>query len=365
MRIPFLELSRSIADVRPLLDAAHARVLDRGQLLLGPELEAFEADWARWLGAGHAVGVANGLDALRLALTACGVRTGDEVIVPSNTYVATWLAVSQIGAHPVPVEPVEADCTIDPMRIAEAITARTRAIMPVHLYGQACDMQPILELARKHGLAVIEDAAQAHGASYRGKRIGAHGHAVCWSFYPTKNLGALADAGAITTDDAGLADRLRVARNYGQRQRYVCEVQGWNSRLDELNAAFLTAKLPRLEAWNRQRRILAERYMSELGDGDIQLPRPRSAGEHAWHLFVIRHPRRDALRQALADAGIGTACHYPVPPHLQPAYDSMGLKRGMLPIAERIHDSCLSLPLHPHLSADEQETVIEAVRSFR
>jgi dTDP-4-amino-4,6-dideoxygalactose transaminase len=248
MKVPFLSLSASINELRSAIDAAHARVLDRGWVLMGPELEGFEKEWAAWLGVRHAVGVANGLDAIRLILEAVGVRAGDEVIVPSNTYIATWLAVSELGARPVPVEPDERTCNIDPARIEAAITEKTRAILVVHLYGQSADMDPILDLARRRGLPVIEDAAQAHGARYHGRKVAAHGHAVAWSFYPTKNLGALADAGAITTDDDALADRLRVLRNYGQRKRYVCEVQGWNSRMDEMSAAVLREKLIHLEA---------------------------------------------------------------------------------------------------------------------
>jgi dTDP-4-amino-4,6-dideoxygalactose transaminase len=362
MKVPFLNLSAGILECRSALDAAQARVLDRGWVLMGPELEAFEREWSQWLGARHAIGVANGLDALRLALEACGVGPGDEVIVPSNTYIATWLAVSELGAKPIPVEPDEDTCVIDPARIEAAINGRTKAIMPVHLYGQSADLDPIRDIATRRHLAVIEDAAQAHGATYRGRKIGAHGDAVCWSFYPTKNLGALADAGAITTDDDALADRLRVARNYGQRRRYVCEVRGWNSRLDELNAGYLRAKLPKLAEWNTRRAALAERYLDRLAGCGLQLPTTAPGNGNVWHLFVVRHPERDRLQQALEEVGVGTICHYPIPPHLQTAYADLGYHPGAFPIAERIHDTCFSLPLHPHLSDESQNQVIDALR---
>jgi len=363
MRVPFLELAPSIAEVRSELDAAHARVLDRGWVLLGPELEAFEQAWSKWLDVKHTIGVANGLDALRLSLVACGVGHGDEVIVPSNTYIATWLAVSEIGARPVPVEPDELTCTIDINRIEAAITPKTKAIMPVHLYGQSADLDPILSIANKHGLAVVEDAAQAHGATYRGRKIGSHGNAIGWSFYPTKNLGALADAGAVTTNDDTLADRLRVSRNYGQRRRYVCETQGWNSRLDELNAAYLQVKLSYLDEWNQRRSVLAKNYMNELSGCGLQLPTIDSRNEHVWHLFVVRHPQRDRLQKALESEGIGTICHYPIPPHRQEAYSNLGYQPGDFPITERIHETCFSLPLHPHLTADQQNHVISAIKN--
>ena len=363
MTVPFLSLADQVRELRPQLDAAMGRVLDSGWFLLGKELDAFEGEFAAYVQAKHGVGVANGLDALHLALKACGIGPGDEVIVPSNTYIATWLAVSQVGAVPVPVEPDSSTCNLDAARIAAAITPRTRAVMPVHLYGQACDMDAILAVTRPRGLRVIEDAAQCHGARWRGKRIGAHGDAVAWSFYPTKNLGALADGGAVTTDDAQLADRIRVLRNYGQRERYVCEVQGLNSRLEELQAAVLRVKLAHLDAWNARRAVIAARYLRELaGLPGLVLPVVAAGAETVWHLFTVRHVRRDALKAALLAAGVQTIVHYPIPPHRQQAYAGLGLAAGSLPIAEAIHREVLSLPIGPHLSDADISTVIAALR---
>ncbi len=366
--VPFLDLAESIRELRDEIDAAHARVLDSGWLLLGKELEAFEGEWARYTEAQHAIGVANGLDALALALEACGVRPGDDVLVPANTYIASWLAISQVGARPVPVEPDERTYNLDPARLAAALTPRTTAIMPVHLYGQPADLGPILDFAAAKGLAVVEDAAQCHGARYRGKRIGgAHRaglrQAVAWSFYPTKNLGALGDGGAITTDDATIADHLRVTRNYGQRQRYVNEVVGRNSRLEELHAAVLRVKLRHLDPWNARRTALAQGYLRDLAGLPITLPTVPAWAEPVWHLFVIRTARRDQLHDRLKAAGIGTIIHYPVPPHRQGAYAHLGIFEGSLPQSECLHREVLSLPIGPHLTAEQQARVIGAVRT--
>ncbi len=363
MTVAFLSLADQVRELRPQLDEAMRRVLDSGWFLLGKELEAFEGEFAAYVQAKHCVGVANGLDGLHLALRACGIGAGDEVIVPSNTYIATWLAVSQVGAVPVPVEPDARTCNLDPARLAAAITPRTRAVMPVHLYGQPADMDAILAVTRPRGLRVIEDAAQCHGARWRGRRIGAHGDAVAWSFYPTKNLGALADGGAVTSDDPGIADRLRVLRNYGQRERYVCEVQGLNSRLEELQAAILRVKLAHLDAWNARRTRIAGRYLRELaGLPDLQLPQVADGAEPVWHLFTVRHPRRDALKAALLAAGVQTIVHYPIPPHRQQAYAGLALAAGSLPIAETIHRDILSLPIGPHVSDEDVGQVIAAMR---
>jgi dTDP-4-amino-4,6-dideoxygalactose transaminase len=339
-------------------------VLSSGWYLLGPELEAFEAEWAAYTGARYAVGVANGLEALHLCLRAFGIGPGDEVIVPSNTYIATWLAVSHAGATPVPVEPDEAIYNIDPSRIEAAITPRTKAIMPVHLYGHPADLDPILEVARRHGLRVIEDAAQAHGTRYKGRRVGGHGDAIAWSFYPTKNLGAMGDAGAVTTNDEGLARDLRRLRNYGSKVRYVCEVKGYNSRLEEIHAAILRVKLQHLEEWNERRRTVAGRYREALADVPITLPVEREWARHVYHLFVIRADRRDDLRKHLEQKGIGTIIHYPIPPHAQGAYADLGVQSSTLPIAVRIHEQVLTLPSGPHLGAQGCEQVIAAVRDF-
>jgi dTDP-4-amino-4,6-dideoxygalactose transaminase len=360
--LPFLDLKAINQAHRGELLAAFERVLDSGWYVLGQEVQAFEHEYAQHCGAAHAVGVANGLDALVLSLRALGIGPGDEVIVPSNTYIATWLAVSHVGATVVPVEPLEATFNIDPERVEAAITRRTRALMPVHLYGQPADMAPLLALARRHGLRVVEDAAQAHAARYQGRRLGAHGDAVAWSFYPGKNLGALGDGGAVTTDDPALAARLRELRNYGSKVKYHNEVIGYNSRLDELQAALLRAKLPHLEADNHHRAAIAQRYLAAFADLPLGLPTVPAFAQPAWHLFVVRHRRRDALAQGLAAEGIGTMIHYPVAPHLQPAYAQLGLSRGALPISERLHDEVLSLPIGPTQDDDQTSRVIAAVR---
>jgi dTDP-4-amino-4,6-dideoxygalactose transaminase len=361
IKVPFLQLGDAVAEQRPQIDAAIKRVLDSGWYLLGPELEAMEKEWAAWCGANHAVGVSNGLDALHLIFRAWGIGPGDEVIVPSNTYIASWLAVTMAGATPVPVEPEWDTCCLDPARIEVAITSRTKAIMPVHLYGHPCDMPAILAIARRHGLKVIEDAAQAHGAEVDGKRIGSHGDAIAWSFYPSKNLGALGDAGAITTDDAELAKRLKMWRNYGSAVRYVNEVPGYNNRLEEVHAAVLRVKIDALAAWNDRRSSLADRYQQSFAGLGLTLPVVRSGVRHAWHLYTIRHPQRDLIKVALESAGIGTLIHYPLPPHQQQAYASLGLAKVSFPIAEQIHRETLSLPLGPHMSDASQDAVISSV----
>lgn len=361
-QVPSLDLRESYLELKPEIDQAVARVLDSGWYILGPEVEAFEVEYAAYCEAKHAVGVANGLDALHLALRALGVEAGDEVIVPSNTYIATWLAVSQCGATPVPVEPDERTFNIDHASIEAAITPRTRVILPVHLYGQPVELDPILAIARKHGLYVLEDAAQAHGARYKGKRIGAHGAAAAWSFYPGKNLGAMGDGGAVTTNDPQIADSIRVLRNYGSRIKYANEVQGYNSRLDPLQAAILRVKLGHLDEWNARRAAIAERYREGHAGRGLALPEAPEWASPVWHLYVVRSSCRDALQKALTDAGVGTLIHYPIPPHLQEAYKQCGWRKGAFPIAERIAEECLSLPMGPHLSFEQAGAVISALR---
>jgi dTDP-4-amino-4,6-dideoxygalactose transaminase len=361
MKIPFLDLGASVKDLRGEINVAVSRVISSGWFLLGPELEAFEHEWASYCQAKYAIGVANGLDALSLALMVVDVTAGDEVIVPANTYIASWLAISRVGAIPVPVEVDSHSWLMDPSRISSAITKKTKAIMPVHLYGMPCNMGAILAIARAHGLRVVEDAAQAHGAIYDGHPIGAHGDAVCWSFYPTKNLGALSDAGAVTTNDPLVADRLRVLRNYGSRQRYVCEVLGTNSRLEEIQAAILRVKLIHLSSWNERRRSTAESYRSVLERHDVLLPRVTPQATTAWHLFTLRHPNRDVIQRRLSDVGIGTIIHYPVPPHAQEAYRHLGIPRGSFPVTEAIHDEILSLPLHPHLNSEQKDRILSVL----
>ncbi|NUZ08187.1 DegT/DnrJ/EryC1/StrS family aminotransferase [Piscinibacter koreensis] len=360
--IPFLDLKQVNGRHAEAIHEAVERVLASGWYILGSELPRFEQAFAAFCEARHAIGVANGLDALTLSLRALGIGPGDEVIVPSHTFVATWLAVSHVGATPVPVEPVADGFNIDPARIETAITPRTKVIIPVHLYGEPADLEPILDVARRHRLRVVEDAAQAHGARYRGRRIGAHGDLVCWSFYPGKNLGALGDGGAVTTDDAELAERLHALRNYGSRMKYHHEVIGFNSRLDELQAAVLGAKLPFLDDDNAHRSRIAAQYTAALANAPLELPTIGSHRDAVWHLYVVRHPQRDELAARLRDLGVATMIHYPVAPHLQPAYAALGLQRGSLPLAEARQDQVLSLPMGPTQSADETARVISAVR---
>ena len=361
--IPFLELGASYRELKPEIDAAVSRVLESGWYILGPEVEAFETEWAAYCEAKHAVGLANGLDALTLALRALDIGPGDEVIVPSNTYIATWLAVSGVGATPVPVEPDLATHNIDPARIEAAITSRTRALLPVHLYGQPADMDPILDIAQRHGLRVIEDAAQAHGARYKGKRIGAHGDIVCWSFYPGKNLGALGDAGAITTDDTALAERVALLRNYGSRQKYVNEEAGVNSRLDPIQAAVLRVKLGVLDEWTERRRAVATAYTVGLAESGLILPHVPDWADPAWHLYVVRTSDREALQDRMTEAGIGTLIHYPIPPHMQKAYTDMEIMPEALPLARDLASEVLSLPMGPQLSLDQVQDIVNALKN--
>ncbi len=363
--IPFLDVGAGYRELQGELDAAVLGSLRSGWYILGAEVAAFEREFAVHVEAAHAVGVGNGLDALVLSLKACGIGAGDEVIVPSHTFIATWLAVSYAGATPVPVEVDPATGTLDPALIEAAITPRTKAVIPVHLYGQPADLDPILALARRHGLRVIEDAAQAHGARYKGRRIGAHGDLACWSFYPGKNLGAFGDGGAVTTNDPRLAERLCVLRNYGSSVKYVHDVKGLNSRLDPVQAAVLRVKLRRLDEWNAHRRRLAAIYCGCLaGIPGLELPQVPAYAEPAWHLFVVRTPQRDALQAALQAQGIQTLIHYPVPPHLQGAYAEMGLNAGAFPVAETLASTVLSLPIGPHLAPEQAETAAAAIRNF-
>jgi dTDP-4-amino-4,6-dideoxygalactose transaminase len=365
MKVPFLDVGATYRELQAELDAAYHRVMAAGWYILGEEVERFEAEWAAYCGTKHCVGVANGLDALHLVLRAWGIGPGDEVIVPSNTYIATWLAVSYAGATPVPVEPDERTYNIDPARIEAAVTPRTRAILPVHLYGQPADMDSIVEVAGRHGLKVVEDAAQAHGARYKGRLVGGLGDAAGWSFYPGKNLGAFGDAGAITTNDASLAEGVRALRNYGSRKKYWNEVRGFNSRLDPLQAAFLRVKLTHLDEWNRRRQACAQRYLEALdGLRGLILPDVPEWAAAVWHVFVVRHPRRESLQQHLEGAGIGTLIHYPVPPHLSDAYKGVGLRRGSLVVAERLANEVLSLPIGPHLQVEQEAAIVSAICAF-
>lgn len=364
MNIPFLDLKATYLELQPEIDDAIKRVLNSGWYILGAEVDSFEQEYASYCGAAHCVSVANGLDALHLALLALGVGVGDEIIVPSNTYIATWLAVSQCGATPIPVEPDSVTYNIDPTRIEAAITSRTKVILPVHLYGQAADMEPILAIACKHGLKILEDGAQAHGARYKGKRIGSHGDVVAWSFYPGKNLGAYGDGGAITTNDGEVAEHIRVLRNYGSRVKYINDIRGFNSRLDPIQAAALRVKLKVLDNWNAKRAQIANRYQTALASTQLTLPFVPEWAEPAWHLYVVQHPQRDDFQKSLTDAGIGTLIHYPIPPHLQKAYASLGYTKGQFPLAEQVANQCLSLPIGPHLSDADASTIIAAANRY-
>lgn len=364
--VPFLDLKSPYIELRDELDAAYRRVMESGWYILGEEATAFEKEFAEHCGAKFCVGVGNGLEALHLILRAYGIGEGDEVIVPTNTYIATWLAVSYAGAKPVPVEPIEREYNIDPNRIEAAITPRTKAILPVHLYGLAADVDPILSLAERFNLKVVEDAAQAQGAQYKGRFAGNLCHAAGFSFYPGKNLGALGDAGAAMTNDETLADKARTLRNYGSKVKYYNEAKGYNSRLDEMQAAFLRVKLKRLDEWNARRARIASFYLEALSDvEDLTLPALPNWSSPVWHIFPVRHPRRDELQAHLKANGVDTLIHYPVPPHLSGAYADMGYSRGAFPIAEAIADSELSLPMGPHLGEGDAERVVEVIQSFR
>lgn len=360
--VPFLDLRASTEEIRADLDTAMARVLDRGVYVLGPEVASFEAAWARYTDASDCVGVGTGLSAIELALRAVGVNPGDEVIVPSNTYIATWLAVTNIGAAVVPVEPEPSTYLLDARRVDEMVTPRTAAILPVHLYGQAVDMVGLSAVARHHGLPLVIDGAQAHGV--RWEPWGLQPDATAWSFYPSKNLGALGDGGAVTTRRLDVAEQIRRFRNYGSTAKNVHEEIGTNSRLDELQAAVLGVKLAHLDDWNERRRRIAERYLAAIDPSVVTLPRVPADTMPVWHLFVVRSPHRDRLQKHLADRGVTTLVHYPIPPHRQSAYRGTALARANLPVAERLHREVLSLPLHPHMHPEDVEVVIDAVNGF-
>jgi len=360
MTVPFLDVRASYLELRGEIDQAIARCLDSGVYVLGEEVEAFESEFAQYCGAEQCVAVANGLDGLTLALRACGIGPGDEVLVPGHTFIATWLAVTHCGASIVPVDITPDTYTIDPAQLERALTSRTRAIIPVHLYGHPADLDPLLAVARDRGLFVIEDAAQAHGARYRGRRIGAHGDAVAWSFYPGKNLGAFGDGGAVTTNNADLAARIRMLRNYGSSRKYVHEEIGVNSRLDPIQAAVLRVKLRVLDDWNRRRRSVAQEYLAGLVGTGLTLPREAEWASSVWHIFAVMFPGRDLLRQRLEARGIGTLIHYPTPPHHQRAY-SFSHGSAQLPFSDKACAQILSLPMGPHLSDADLEEVIWAV----
>ena len=362
IQVPFLDLKLLHSEIRQPLEAAFRRVLDSGWFILGPEVESFESEFAQYCGVQHCIGVGNGLDALHLLLRAYGIGQGDEVLVPANTFIATWLAVSQCGATPVPVEPLAETHNINPDALAEAITVRTRAIVPVHLYGQPADMDPINALAQRHNLVVIEDAAQAQGARYKGNRVGSLGNAAATSFYPGKNLGALGDGGAILTNDSSIANKVRLLRNYGSQVKYEHLETGYNTRLDELQAAFLRVKLGLLDNWNNRRTNVAAQYSAQLQDTGLELPWVPHWADPVWHLYVVKSAERDALRAHLEERGISTGIHYPTPPHRQACYPNYADHN--LPFAEHLAREVLSLPMSPFLSEQEIALVTDAIFAF-
>lgn len=361
MSVPFLDLSATTQEIRAELEFAIAETLSASRFVAGPQVEAFEREFAEYCGVQNCVGVSNGLDALSIILRALEIGSGDEVIVPANTFIATWLAVSHVGAKLVPVEPDEATFNIDPHKLNAAVSTRTRAIIPVHLYGRPADMDAVNAVARRHNLAVIEDAAQAHGATYHGRRTGSLGTAAAFSFYPTKNLGALGDAGAVTTDDEHLARRIRRLRNYGSLERYVHAELGFNQRLDELQAAILRVKLRYLDCWNAKRRQVASVYRSRLEATPLRLPDAPEGTDHVWHLYVVRPPDRAVFQRGMQACGVETLIHYAVAPHLQEAYRSLSLSVGDLPISEKLHSEVVSLPMWPQISSAQIEKVCSSV----
>lgn len=365
MNIPFVSFKSVNEQIKPEILSAFETFFDNGWYVLGEKVKQFEQEYAAFNEVAHCIGISNGLDALHIALKTLEIGPGDEVIVPSNTYIATALAVSYVGATPVFVEPDIRTYNIDPALIAAAITPRTKAIMPVHLYGQACAMEAIMAVAQQHGLYVIEDNAQAQGATFKGKLTGSWGQINGTSFYPGKNLGALGDAGAITTNDEVLARRAAMLRNYGSEKKYYNEVIGHNMRLDECQAAFLSVKLRYLREWTAQRQQIAGWYNEALaGAGDLMLPAVADDATHVYHLYVVRTRQRDALQEYLTREGVGTLIHYPIPPHMQEAYKELGFGKGDFPLAEEIADTCLSLPMWPGMNEENVRQVADKIKGF-
>lgn len=363
MSVPFLDVRAGYTELKAELDGAYDRVMAAGHFILGREVEAFEQEFAAYIGVPHCVAVGNGLDALTLILRGLEIGSGDEVIVPAHTFIATWLAVTATGAVPVPVEPDERTYNLGPARLEAAITSRTKAIIPVHLYGQPAEMSAIMQVADRHGVYVIEDAAQAHGARYNGKSAGTFGIASAFSFYPAKNLGCFGDGGAVTTSDPKLANAIRRLRNYGTEAKYDHRTIGYNSRLDELQAAFLRVKLGKLDEWNARRSRLANYYCEALADiPGVTVPKVAAGADAVWHLFVIAHADRDRLRAHLQQSGIATMVHYPVAPHSSPVYADF--RGASLPITERTTRHVLSLPIGPHQTLEQSRLVVDAIRSF-
>lgn len=363
MKVPFLDLKRQYLAIRDEIDVAVAEVLDSGWFILGPKVAEFEQQFAQYLGVKHAIGVANGTEALQLALLAVGVKPDDEVILPANSYPSAF-AIAATSAVP---KLVDIDCksfNIDPSLIEESISSKTKAVMPVHLYGQPSEMEQIVQIAKKHNLFVIEDCAQAHGAVYQGKRVGVFGDVGCFSFYPTKNLGAYGDGGMVVSNNDRLAEEIKQLRVYGEEKRYKSVVKGINSRLDELQAAILLVKLKYLDEWNQKRRKHAKRYLDLLSDVDLTLPKEVTGSSHVYHLFVVRTERRDELQRYLTKRGIGSAVHYPSPIHFQPSFKYLGYRQDDFSVSEKASQEILSLPMFPELSKEEITRVSETIHEF-
>jgi dTDP-4-amino-4,6-dideoxygalactose transaminase len=364
--VPLVDLNAQYASIRPEIDAAIQSVIARSAFIMGSDVRDFEARFAEYCTASFAVGVASGTAALELTLRAYGISAGDEVITSAHTFIATAEAISAVGARPVFVEIDPRTYNLAPDAVAAALTPSTRALIPVHIYGQPADMDRLMHIAQVYNLTVIEDAAQAHGATWRGRRVGALGHAACFSFYPGKNLGAYGDAGAVTTDDAHIAEQVGLLRNHGRHSKYLHDIKGFGERIDTLQAAILSVKLRYLELWTTARRRLAARYTELLADleGEIVLPFVHPEADPVWHLYVIRTQRRDDLLDYLNRHGIGAGIHYPTPLHLQPAYADLGYVRGALPITEEVADTCLSLPIYPEMTDAQQDHVVATLRAF-
>ena len=362
--IPLVDLHAQYQTIRGEIDRAIQGIIDTSSFVMGPAVQRFEEEFAAFCNVTHCVGVSNGTAALELALRVLNIGPGDEVITTAHTFIATAEAISNVGAKPVFVDIDAQRYNIDPTAVAAAITAETKALLPVHIYGQPADMTQLSALAQQHGLALIEDAAQAHGATWAGKHTGSLAPMACFSFYPGKNLGAYGDAGAVTTDDEALAERIRLLRNHGRRSKYVHDVVGANARIDALQAAILRAKLPYLAGWTAQRQALAARYHELLADCEVVLPQVHKQATAAWHLYVIRTGRRDQLLHYLKEHGVEAGIHYPVPLHLQPAYAALGYSLGDLPVTEAVADSCLSLPLYPEMTETQQDRVVELIHTF-
>jgi dTDP-4-amino-4,6-dideoxygalactose transaminase len=362
--IPYFDLPAQLRGIRKDLDAAIARTLDNCSFCLGPDVAQFEKDFARYCGAEHCVGFNSGTSALHVAMLLLGVKAGDEVVTTPLTFVATSWAISYVGARPVFVDVEDATSNLNPRLVEKAITRRTRAVMPVHLYGQPFDIDPILETCRKHNLPLVEDAAQAHGANYKGKSIGTFGQIACFSFYPGKNLGACGEAGALVTNNAAFAARARSLREHGSSARYYHDEVGYNYRMEGIQGAVLGVKLKHLPAWTQKRRTIAHTYHDVLADTPLQLPREAPGVESAWHLYVVRHPRRDELKKHLEANGVGCALHYPLPLHLQKCYASLGHKEGDFPVAEKAARECISLPIYPELTDQQVQRVADVIKQF-